>query len=203
MRRRPSNRALASAAVNAGFTGGGPSGGGAFVARAGSAGRGPSGTGRGVRASCSYSDRSIVWAFPSSRTTKSSRFRSRTNCPFLSRATTFTSTSSVPPWNTGAGWPADGACARRSPRPTKHAAVAMNATARRGKGLTSEPHPGDNLHAAHGTRRDDLPVRRRVHHRIDRRVLHGVEDVVGLHANRQAARARERDVASERKARIR
>src|SRR5665213_2836505 len=66
-----------------------------------------------------------------------------------------------------------------------------------GQAWASESEPGEDLHAPHGTRRGDLAEGRRVDHRIDRRELDGVEDVVCQDLHREIARRSEAEVPGQ------
>src|SRR5437588_670658 len=121
--------------------------------------------------------------FKSSSSVKSSFFRSRTRFPFLSRATTLTSTSSVITrmrlWLAGAGgdcWAVSGIAPGKSSATITEAARFF-LTSR--MFIASEPEPRSRGHTPHVACPCHLAKRERVHHRIDGRKVDIVEDVVG------------------------
>ncbi len=133
---------------------------------------------------------------PSSTTLKSSRFKSRTKLPFLSRATTFTSTSSVVARMAcgacaggGVGDCCAGACCARLANGSssiKATALAIARILRANIQFPSlKPETCDKRDPPHGRGRGHFAKGQRVDGRIQAGELHDVKNIVGLNSQIQ------------------
>src|SRR4051794_10849430 len=120
----------------------------------------------------SISNERIFCGFPSSRTVKSSAFRSRTKSPFLSFTVTLTSTRSVfVLMVNGVAF-----CGIAGAAEIRIASKQRNDFARTESFMTySKPVSKDDLNFSHGSYRRHLAERRRIDGGIYGSILHDVE----------------------------